>query len=999
MDPQIVYKEKSVIIHRDENGFGLRVGGQNPIFVDHVHENGAAWKAGVRKDDLIIKVNGTLVRSYDHQRVVHMIQNCTPFVNLTLHSAENKIPENLQQYSTVGHSMQSTEQQQFSSNTNNNIIMNNRYDTSCNLLNVSATSCNNNLSSNLMTNNDNPISKVNLRHQRTHPHTGSNNINWLLDIGDDLFQDNQHQKSQYATTSIATDSIPLFSIATSINPENNILPQQQQPQQQPVGVSKLIVSGPSPLIPSNSRTDSSGRGKPKLRHNTTMASIRDNPYYYYKTAPTTNRASELSTSLNSAAGTLISGGHNNPDGSSSKNSSSSLGLSKSRSNSKLSTRSTISGKYKARNFRSRLVEDLRSLSIVNGGQIAPSSLNTSPSSSDLSDCADSDSGSNINCPPSASSLLNTSTNSTGAGEGSNGNSSTINMTNTSGLPKSKHAIHRLEIIRELVDTEKTHTERLKHLNDLIYKPIKAEGLVPPDQLKMVFSCHKTLFKIHRQIYKILVAAQKGTTGMNQEPLVGKALVEIFEGELGKRLEKAASTFCACQSTNHELLNRFTRKDTKAGEFLAQVASQQMIGRLGIKDLLASCFQRLTKYPLLLENLLKATPNPGTYGIHSKSLSEGSISSMALQASIAPASSLTSTLGTEKSLTPAMTPTKLVPETIDEASSLVDEKSHQIDEELNKNLTAQHDNNHNDRNLNHDQELSQQQKQQPETLNQNAASHHQEKHGSSESIREPNLTTTISHSDTTIPIVIAPSSPTQPTTTTITITTNTPTIMTTTATTITTPNITTTTTTMDEDYEYERLCITRALHQSREILVHVNDAVTRAVAQSKLKDIWKKTDKHPTLPAIDVETQQLLHEGTLTLRLAKRVFEVYVILLTDYIVILTRDSQDKYKFKHFNADGQQFSPIFNIDEHLATRDTATDENGFYLLCKSKDDSRIYEFASQSPAERAKWKEKIHLAKQYNFTSVPDDDNTLTRYRELISLATSSNTPNNIEHSPA
>lgn len=50
-------------------------------------------------------------------------------------------------------------------------------------------------------------------------------------------------------------------------------------------------------------------------------------------------------------------------------------------------------------------------------------------------------------------------------------------------------------------------------------------------------------------------------------------------------------------------------------------------------------------------------------------------------------------------------------------------------------------------------------------------------------------------------------------------------------------------------------------------------------------------------------------------------------------------------------------MFVIDEHLTTRDAATDENGFYLLCKRKDDSRIYEFASRSPAERMKWCDKI------------------------------------------
>lgn len=842
MDSQVRYKEKSVIIHRDENGFGLRVGGQNPVFVDCVHENGAAWKAGVRKDDRIIKVNGTLVRSYDHQTVVHMIQNCTPFVNLTLHSPEPLISE---PFTVVSSGLQSTEPNNSGhllsgSNVNNN---------------------NGNATDNLVSNS----MKVQSLQQRLHnPHSVSSSLNWLLDIGDDLFQDS-HQKQPQQQQQINPELIP-------------VVPKAHQAR---VGVSKLIVSGPSPLITSHSQVSTSG-GKPKLRHNRNNSSTRDNPYYYYKTAP--EKAPE-STSCNSANSSLLG-----QDQGTSK-SSSTLSIVRSRSSSKMSTRST-SGKLKSRNLRSRLVDDLRSLTITNS-QVAPSSLSTSPSSSDLSDCDDQDS-SRLDCMS-----LNTSNSSnTGlnlaASVDNNASSSMLANQASQGPQKPRQTTRRLEIIRELVDTEKTHTERLKHLNDLLYKPIKAEGLVPIEQLKMVFSCHKTLLKIHRQIYKILLAAQQNTSEYHQEPLVGKALLEIFEGELGKRLEKAASTFCACQSTNTELLNRFTRKDTKAGEFLAQVATQQMLGRLGIKDLLASCFQRLTKYPLLLDNLLKATPT-GTCGIHSKSYSEGSI-----------ATTLASTI-------------------VNSATT---------DGLINDNFNSN--------------ELATDKLATPTTPTSGNNNNNDE--STSSATVMPTTTTTTAATSTTI----------------------------------------------DEDYAYERLCISKALYQSRQILIRVNEAVKRAISHNKLRDIWKKTDKNATLPVIDIETQQMLHEGPLTLRLARRSFEVYVLLLTHYLVILTREGQDKYKLKYFTADGKsstQFSPIFNIDEHLATRDTATDENGFYLLCKRKDDdARIYEFASQSPAERAKWRERIHVAQLYNFAAVPDDDNTLTR-RDLITLATSSNTPNN------
>src|SRR5260221_631431 len=46
--------------------------------------DGAAWRAGVRSGDRIIKVNGTLVTKHGHGEVVRMIQNCGSYVGLTL---------------------------------------------------------------------------------------------------------------------------------------------------------------------------------------------------------------------------------------------------------------------------------------------------------------------------------------------------------------------------------------------------------------------------------------------------------------------------------------------------------------------------------------------------------------------------------------------------------------------------------------------------------------------------------------------------------------------------------------------------------------------------------------------------------------------------------------------------------------------------------------------------------------------------------------------------
>lgn len=71
--------QRCVIIQKDDNGFGLTVSGDNPVFVQSVKEDGAAMRAGVQTGDRIIKVNGTLVTHSNHLEVVKLIR-CSWFL-------------------------------------------------------------------------------------------------------------------------------------------------------------------------------------------------------------------------------------------------------------------------------------------------------------------------------------------------------------------------------------------------------------------------------------------------------------------------------------------------------------------------------------------------------------------------------------------------------------------------------------------------------------------------------------------------------------------------------------------------------------------------------------------------------------------------------------------------------------------------------------------------------------------------------------------------------
>jgi len=188
----------------------------------------------------------------------------------------------------------------------------------------------------------------------------------------------------------------------------------------------------------------------------------------------------------------------------------------------------------------------------------------------------------------------------------------------------KKANKRQDIFNELISTERTYVKNLKILNDIFYRPIYNEQLLSPEQIEYVFSNHNKLYEIHSQIYQMLKIKKremhKAIADQLQFPQqlsnvqipfdhgVGQLLVQIFEGELGNRLEEAASVFCAKQTIGGDILRSKLKKDSKLASFLHEAEANKCCRRLQLKDMLASCFQRITKYPLLMENLMKETPD-------------------------------------------------------------------------------------------------------------------------------------------------------------------------------------------------------------------------------------------------------------------------------------------------------------------------------------------------------------------------------------------------------
>ncbi|XP_063173045.1 rho guanine nucleotide exchange factor 11 [Candoia aspera] len=168
---------------------------------------------------------------------------------------------------------------------------------------------------------------------------------------------------------------------------------------------------------------------------------------------------------------------------------------------------------------------------------------------------------------------------------------------------SQREIDRQEVINELFVTESSHLRILRVLDILFYQGLKRENLLSRDELALLFPNLPELIEIHNSLSESMKRLRE------EGPLVkevGDLMLSRFDGAAREEFQQVTAEFCAYQSMALELIKTKKRKDARFQLFMQEAESNPQCRRLQLKDLLISEMQRLTKYPLLLENIIKHT---------------------------------------------------------------------------------------------------------------------------------------------------------------------------------------------------------------------------------------------------------------------------------------------------------------------------------------------------------------------------------------------------------
>ncbi|XP_057583048.1 rho guanine nucleotide exchange factor 11 isoform X7 [Hippopotamus amphibius kiboko] len=168
---------------------------------------------------------------------------------------------------------------------------------------------------------------------------------------------------------------------------------------------------------------------------------------------------------------------------------------------------------------------------------------------------------------------------------------------------SQREVDRQEVINELFVTETSHLRTLRVLDLIFYQRMKKEGLLPREELARLFPNLPELIEIHNSWCEAMRKLREEGPIIKE---VGDLMLARFDGPAREELQQVAAQFCSYQSIALELIKTRQRKESRFQLFMQEAESHPQCRRLQLRDLIISEMQRLTKYPLLLENIIKHT---------------------------------------------------------------------------------------------------------------------------------------------------------------------------------------------------------------------------------------------------------------------------------------------------------------------------------------------------------------------------------------------------------
>ncbi|XP_029966081.1 intersectin-2a isoform X2 [Salarias fasciatus] len=157
-------------------------------------------------------------------------------------------------------------------------------------------------------------------------------------------------------------------------------------------------------------------------------------------------------------------------------------------------------------------------------------------------------------------------------------------------------------IHELIQTEENYVEDLELVLEVFYKPMAESGRLTEAEMAVIFVNWRELIMCNTRLLKALRVRKK--TGGENMPV--QLIGDLLASELAHM--QPYSRFCSCQLNAAALLQSKTHSQPDFKDFLKKIATNYRCKGMPLSSFLLKPMQRITRYPLLIKNILEHTPD-------------------------------------------------------------------------------------------------------------------------------------------------------------------------------------------------------------------------------------------------------------------------------------------------------------------------------------------------------------------------------------------------------
>uniref|UniRef100_A0A8D0AJV2 Rho guanine nucleotide exchange factor 28 n=1 Tax=Sander lucioperca TaxID=283035 RepID=A0A8D0AJV2_SANLU len=175
----------------------------------------------------------------------------------------------------------------------------------------------------------------------------------------------------------------------------------------------------------------------------------------------------------------------------------------------------------------------------------------------------------------------------------------------------KRAVKRQDVIYELMQTELHHLQTLHIMAEVFRRGMREEVQLDTEAVERVFPCLDQLLLFHHAFF----AAMKERRHSSAQPQghsnyliqrIGDVLLQQLSDENSEKMKQVYGEFCSRHNEAVSFFKELQQHNKRFQNFVKQQGNNSLVRRREIPECILLVTQRITKYPVLLERILKYT---------------------------------------------------------------------------------------------------------------------------------------------------------------------------------------------------------------------------------------------------------------------------------------------------------------------------------------------------------------------------------------------------------